>query len=166
MKSPTCAFQSTPPHGRRPPGTGSLTMCLIRFQSTPPHGRRPALLVPTLAPLLLFQSTPPHGRRRYDRVRDFLPLLFQSTPPHGRRRPHAQGRVYFAQFQSTPPHGRRRGQPLLRVVDARVSIHASAREATAWSRIFPAGPARFNPRLRTGGDCDRRWPARLKDLRV
>ena len=34
----------------------------------------------------------------------------------------------------------------------RVSIHASAREATIGQRLVRSGPARFNPRLRTGGD--------------
>ena len=33
-----------------------------------------------------------------------------------------------------------------------VSIHASAREATAVSLFFEPRIGRFNPRLRTGGD--------------
>ena len=47
-----------------------------------------------------------------------------------------------------------------------VSIHASAREATRPGASSGPRMPSFNPRLRTGGDCDRRWPARLKDLRV
>ena len=69
-------------------------------------------------------------------------------------------------FQSTPPHGRRRASPASPGGTAQVSIHASAREATP-PAASPGWRLRsFNPRLRTGGDCDRRWPARLKDLRV
>ena len=78
-------FQSTPPHGRRPPSAmASETKSL--FQSTPPHGRRrgtgwlPGVYIPGFNPRLRtggdmygdlccmscpeFQSTPPHGRRR------------------------------------------------------------------------------------------------------
>ncbi len=57
-------------------------------------------------------------------------------------------------FQSTPPHGRRRRTELFATVDWRVSIHASAREATylhgGGANVFDS----FNPRLRTGGDLN------------
>ncbi len=55
-------------------------------------------------------------------------------------------------FQSTPPRGRRRARSWLRGLVNGVSIHASAREATRVRRHRNAGPPRFNPRLRAGGD--------------
>ena len=111
--------------------------------------------------------SPLHSRSRSE---------FQSTPPHGRRpcclralRPKKP-----SEFQSTPPHGRRLISPLhSRLRSDRVSIHASAREATKSPlhglrlAVFQSTPphgrrlrfcckktrfSRFNPRLRTGGD--------------
>ena len=79
----------------------------------------------------LFQSTPPHGRRPGD-----IPVLalaheFQSTPPHGRRQERGLVKRYEVDgFQSTPPHGRRPGHDHRDLAYKRVSIHASAREAT------------------------------------
>ena len=54
--------------------------------------------------------------------------------------------------QSTPPHGRRRFGGARRRDLGQVSIHASAREATAVFSAPPTRPSGFNPRLRTGGD--------------
>ena len=63
--------------------------------------------------------------------------MFQSTPPHGRRLPPQYAGTGTRRFQSTPPHGRRlhRGQSLC------------------------GHRARFNPRLRTGGD----WHAVIRE---
>ena len=56
---------------------------------------------------------------------------FQSTPPRGRRLGTAYAYVMFEQFQSTPPRGRRLYDGYTRPSFFTVSIHASAREATA-----------------------------------
>ena len=55
-------------------------------------------------------------------------------------------------FQSTPPHGRRPVERHLPPIDERVSIHASAREATDARCCSTLPGICFNPRLRTGGD--------------
>ena len=58
-------------------------------------------------------------------------------------------------FQSTPPRGRRHKTSSGTSLTIKVSIHASAREAT-YSGLGEAGyTARFNPRLRAGGDMKR-----------
>ena len=56
--------------------------------------------------------------------------LFQFTPPRGRRRRVAITVREHISFQFTPPRGRRRCGGIL-VHHTQVSIHASAREATA-----------------------------------
>ena len=131
--------------------------------------------------------------------RDSFEFEFRSTPPRGRRLPPAFAPCWSRRFRSTPPRGRRRGatagstrtsgfDPRLRAggdgesdeayrirkvsihASAReatfrvpitfeahdVSIHASAREATRGSpaRCWP--PACFDPRLRAGGDVPTR----------
>ena len=58
-------------------------------------------------------------------------------------------------FQSTPPHGRRLGPVPTGVIRFWVSIHASAREATADPPRRSALQPGFNPRLRTGGDTQK-----------
>src|SRR5690606_23483737 len=67
-------------------------------------------------------------------VLDPILTLFRSTPPRGRRLPPSHPCRRRRSFRSTPPRGRRR-QPSMRVsfivFSFRVSIHASAREATA-----------------------------------
>ena len=99
--------------------------------------------------------------------------VFQSTPPRGRRRLHVDDLAGWVMFQSTPPRGRRRCLSSLTRVSCRVSIHASAWEATKvktrsrQSGTFQSTPPRgrrqakevqvlrlwcFNPRLRVGGD--------------
>ena len=55
---------------------------------------------------------------------------FQSTPPHGRRRRSLLPCKGAMRFQSTPPHGRRPSWQRAALSMWRVSIHASAREAT------------------------------------
>ena len=78
--------------------------------------------------------------------------LFQSTPPHGRRQEARSMADGIAGFQSTPPHGRRRACVAYHGPHQWVSIHASAREATACHPALRNRQVGFNPRLRTGGD--------------
>ncbi len=59
------------------------------------------------------------------------------------------------EFQSTPPRGRRRPRRAKRDEVRRVSIHASAREATRTREAASSSTACFNPRLRAGGDLRR-----------
>ncbi len=77
--------------------------------------------------------------------------LFQSTPPHGRRRDAASEPPALASFN---PRLRTGGDPRLPhpTAPGRVSIHASAREATRPTDTSLNAPPSFNPRLRTGGD--------------
>ena len=129
-------------------GLGSSTP--TRFRSTPPRGRR---LVPFAYTGLIpgFRSTPPRGRRHPMDGSDVPMRMFRSTPPRGRRLFPFPSLAWEAEFRSTPPRGRRpdrdrpsalphRFDPRLREGGDRrspglppnhkVSIHASAREAT------------------------------------
>ena len=54
-------FQSTPPRGKRPVGSG-VPAITKAFQSTPPRGKR-HLPSATVSDSNLFQSTPPRGKR-------------------------------------------------------------------------------------------------------
>ena len=78
--------------------------------------------------------------------------LFQSTPPRGRRLHRVPLRFHILNFN---PRLREGGDCCFRRVSSEfcfISIHASAREATAvrWC-LSPMLPY-FNPRLREGGD--------------
>ena len=64
-------------------------------------------------------------------------------------------------FQSTPPRGRRPCQVQTHPYNARISIHASAREATLWRAWLLLRMEYFNPRLREGGDFRARRRIRL-----
>ena len=55
-----------------------------RFQSTHPHGVRPPLSIESLM-LFMFQSTHPHGVRLDEDEEALAERLFQSTHPHGVR---------------------------------------------------------------------------------
>ncbi len=57
--------------------------------------------------------------------------MFQSTPPRGRRHLLTLLDAGSIEFQSTPPRGRRLPLLAFPIQDVPVSIHASAREATA-----------------------------------
>ena len=168
-----CQFQSTPPHGRRP-------MALVyqgaehKFQSTPPHGRR--LFAAAFASFAQGVSIHASAREATCPCRSpqrrpgcFNPRLrtggdptflvdpsadrrFQSTPPHGRRPRVEWEHAVPAEFQSTPPHGRRPAATGIAARAQRVSIHASAREATFGMAALLTQIIGFNPRLRTGGD--------------
>ena len=134
--------------GRFPGGAKPL----YRFQSTPPRGRRrcaqrsfvhihqvsihaSAWEATRSIPLQFpdwskFQSTPPRGRRHYGGCMTLHEALFQSTPPRGRRRPAAARRSWIGRFN---PRLRVGGDSYPRagiISQARVSIHASAWEAT------------------------------------
>ena len=84
------------------------------FQSTPPHGRRPGLYYPTphgshrrFNPRLRMGGDAPRSPHR---PYEGNSRSFQSTPPHGRRRSSGRYRTIRRRrpsFQSTPPHGRR-----------------------------------------------------------
>ena len=99
-----------------------------------------------------FQSTPPHGRRRRLFFYWICSAAFQSTPPHGRRPQLLRLLGQMQVFQSTPPHGRRPMASALIPFSSKVSIHASAREATPPAHKGACRRHSFNPRLRTGGD--------------
>jgi len=101
-------------------------------------------------------------------------MQFRSTPPRGRRRAAVDRLAQAGLFRSTPPRGRRPTRPR-RSMTRQVSIHASAREATAdaagsfaayqFRSTPPRGrrqglqqgmrrrSASFDPRLREGGDA-------------
>src|SRR4051812_42004357 len=63
--------------------------------------------------------------------------MFQSTPPRGRRPPAHRPPEDREVFQSTPPRGRRLDEADGWIIGLPVSIHASAREATADNRHPP-----------------------------
>ena len=79
----------------------------------------------------LFQSTPPRGRRPLSNQSKSTVIVFQSTPPRGRRLSRFHMETLGLQFQSTPPRGRRQFVVCLEINFLKISIHASAREATS-----------------------------------
>ena len=138
-------FQSTPPHGRR--------LRCLSLGSPPLSGFNPRLRTGGDVDRYAFSIMhPPSFNPRLRTGGDPRPLWMCSPP--------------LSTFQSTPPHGRRHESGSYGPQGQQVSIHASAREATWASGSSRKACRSFNPRLRTGGDCDRRWPARLKDLRA
>ena len=77
-------------------------------------------------------------------------LRFQSTRPRGTRLPAVAVFLGHGKFQSTRPRGTR-PRPCSCAWPCRVSIHASARDAT--SRALSSKCTRsFNPRVRAGRD--------------
>ena len=78
-----------------------------------------------------FQSTPPRGRRRNWKDSTTQKYRFQSTPPRGRRQQRHRKIIMVLIFQSTPPRGRRLAVLFKDDPTYIISIHASAREATA-----------------------------------
>ena len=101
----------------------------IRFQSTPPHGRRP------------------DGKAAFELKPRFNPRLRTGGDWKVSRR----SRQVLCSFN---PRLRTGGDPA-RGVESRgqkVSIHASAREATFYRQTSAGTAPCFNPRLRTGGD--------------
>ena len=120
------------------------------FQSTHPHGVRP----PSRALLAGWFSVSIHAPAWGATTHTYglsPNLTFQSTHPHGVR--HTGGcnaRVPF-EFQSTHPHGVRHRYRICSLTCGRVSIHAPAwgatRRAFRKMQVFS-----FNPRTRMG--CD------------
>ena len=80
-------------------------------------------------------------------------IEFQSTPPRRRRLSLAAKLNLILAFQSTPPRRRRRYFSCDRRPLDRISIHASAKEATAVAFTKTSIDSDFNPRLREGGDA-------------
>ena len=78
---------------------------------------------------------------------------FQSTPPRRRRHCLWNHFINFFLFQSTPPRRRRPGIACEAGI-CRISIHASAKEATSPGTSRKVITVDFNPRLREGGDVD------------
>ena len=168
-------FQSTPPRGRRHVCPGLERVGLV-FQSTPPRGRRLGLRRErALLPLVVSIHASAREATDGERVVTIDHRAFQSTPPRGRRlgppstltpngrgfnprlraggdRAARRGAVAVIAFQSTPPRGRRRAPDRRPLATRRVSIHASAREATRLDREQRRPGTSFNPRLRAGGD--------------
>ena len=120
-------FQSTPPHGGRPPNKGESSPARC-FNPRPrmggdavPEFSRVLFQVSIHAPawgatqqnekmlrgLLVSIHAPAWGATNERTVIDYV-YWFQSTPPHGERR--LAGAIYDVSkpFQSTPPHGERR----------------------------------------------------------
>ena len=145
------AFQSTRPHGARPPTTVCQRQlpCFnprartgrdpFQFQTDPacrsfnPRARtgRDGSGTTLTFVMMPFQSTRPHGARQ---TRVMLRALgyrwFQSTRPHGARQQASHGKQLPAWFQSTRPHGARHFRRCTGKTLHSVSIHAPARGAT------------------------------------
>ena len=181
LQSGPSELQSTPPHGRRRnlPYFAALGIGVSIHASAreatgcgPPPAIGPQCFNPRLrtggdlskgTPLPNKTPVSIHASAREATRRvgfmSWMARLFQSTPPHGRRRKTGFQSHDGGLFQSTPPHGRRRRPPGRRPSSRQVSIHASAREATAGILRRAAKRGSFNPRLRTGGDV---WAALLE----
>ena len=97
----------------------------------------------TKVPEDVFQSTHPHGVRRAVKVARWCDLEFQSTHPHGVRLFPPQGVGSNPEFQSTHPHGVRRDPSGV-----------------------PARPQHFNPRTRTGCDCQEPCRNRMRCISI
>ena len=121
-------FQSTHPHGVRPPPPRFGKYGKVGFQSTHPHGvRRPNGAKPPLRKR--FQSTHPHGVRRGGQTTNHAGIVSIHAPTRGATPTIVRGMKQSEMFQSTHPHGVR---------------HQSSHKPRTWHR--------FNPRTHTG--CD------------
>ena len=122
------------------------------FQSTPPRRRRPSNL--DIAQVMAeFQSTPPRRRRRRCAGEYRGRSVFQSTPPR-RRRPEAERFSDWVTDISIHASAKEATAHEKTIIDFdSISIHASAKEATGLLELFRLGVENFNPRLREGGDA-------------
>ena len=120
-------FLSTPPRGRRLGDDDDGNHCVL-FLSTPPRGRR-RFAAGTAKSASEFLSTPPRGRRLEREDRIHFQFAFLSTPPRGRRLGTSTAQACVPRFYPRLRAGGD-GQPGRLPPDAKVSIHASAREAT------------------------------------
>ena len=124
-------FQSTPPRRRRLSFVLLLSNIYKYFNPRLREGGD-SILQGALSSHLIFQSTPPRRRRRNIVSQVRILAIFQSTPPR-RRRPHKKkSGVYHQKFQSTPPRRRRHEYKRNEIITEKISIHASAKEATRW----------------------------------
>ena len=87
---------------------------------------------------IIFQSTPPRRRRRLSSLCSKIFARFQSTPPRRRRRYSRKKYNEQNKFQSTPPRRRRLTVNFCFGLGRIISIHASAKEATATYCNTPA----------------------------
>ncbi len=188
------AFQSTPPRRRRrwgrarPPGALCFNPRLRAGGDKRVHERIDGLRVsihasaqeataPEFAvwPSKPFQSTPPRRRRHRPIAAQPDRAWFQSTPPRRRRQTAGRSARQTARFNprlraggdgfvATMPPAKTKvsihasaqeATPMDHLTgrERRVSIHASAQEATRspWATL---PEMRFNPRLRAGGDSE------------
>ena len=141
-------FQSTPPRRRRL-AEDQRTVNMNLFQSTPPRRRRRFKFFiasnhqnfnPRLReggdfvgiPCKYLGTISIHASAK-EATLNFKALLnrpgFQSTPPRRRRQVEGIGTNVDVLFQSTPPR-RRRHKVFLFEKENKISIHASAKEAT------------------------------------
>ncbi len=134
----------------RPPTSASAYRDV--FQSTHPRGMRPRATsyIPARS---AFQSTHPRGMRlSYDGSFSILDL-FQSTHPRGMRLQESLASLYPEKISI---HASARDATLIEFYRrgrlVQISIHASARDATASNTAFNSSPRNFNPRIREG--CD------------
>ena len=135
---------------------------------------------------LKFQSTCPHGARQRERQRDTIPGNISIHVPARGTTPgrlcrlvsptisiHVPARGTTRQFlqwfhtKDISIHVPARGTTLLRPArreDERISIHVPARGTTLLSYDRPLERWYFNPRARTGHDCNRRAIRPAADL--
>ena len=90
-----------------------------------------------------------------DYIKPKINVKFQSTPPRRRRPASFFSCVTVWLFQSTPPRRRRLQSPQSIRKEYKISIHASAKEATGRNSKCLMRDKYFNPRLREGGDGSR-----------
>ena len=112
-------------------------MVVNEFQSTPPRRRRRILMV-NGGIMILFQSTPPRRRRQVQGITGTNPKNFNPRLREGGDLGQGNSVPSTLIFQSTPP---RRRRPRIRQylgVSSLISIHASAKEATATYCNTPA----------------------------
>jgi len=110
-------------------------LCLIEFQSTPPRGgRRPQKVL--LPHLRRFNPRPRAGGDPIYHARPVLLRCFNPRPRAGGDVPELATKGYNSEFQSTPPRGGRHACCGSRMFWFDVSIHAPARGATMWARVF------------------------------
>ena len=125
-------FQSTHPHGVRPPESAKAIISKM-FQSTHPHGvlRIPR---PHRPYKTRFQSTHPHGVRRDSFGGAFNDIAVSiHAPTRGATRGRISGIHVHYTFQSTHPHGVRPYSEWSLPTFPGVSIHAPTRGATSIS---------------------------------
>ncbi len=172
--TPFRRFQSTRPRGTRhpppcpaapPPASFNprvregrdlnlekSTQALVLFQSTRPRGTR-RLRRPVLLKVVVFQSTRPRGTRHYlERYREAEDACFNPRVREGRDHdvPSLAAEVIKVSIHASARDATLRLYGLRREVA--VSIHASARDATAAFFASSICATGFNPRVREGRD--------------